>query len=51
MATGCRSSRKEHPVSAGAGVVWRVRPGDEVRRGQVVFELHADDPSRFGPGT
>ena len=46
---GAGRAQKEHPVSAAAGVVWRVRPGDEVRRGQVVFELHADDPSRFGP--
>ena len=46
---GAGRSRKEDPVSAGAGIVWRVRPGDEVRRGQVVFELHADDPAQFDP--
>jgi len=44
---GAGRSRKEHPVSASAGVVWRARPGDPVRAGEVLFELHADDPTRI----
>jgi thymidine phosphorylase len=46
---GAGRARKEDPVSATAGVVWRVRPGDRVRRGDVLMELHADDPQRFHP--
>jgi thymidine phosphorylase len=34
-------------VSASAGVVCRAKPGDRVSRGDVVLELHADDPDRF----
>ncbi|MEW6582001.1 MAG: thymidine phosphorylase, partial [Actinomycetota bacterium] len=38
---------KEDPVSAAAGVALRVRAGDTVAAGQVVAELHADDPVRI----
>ncbi|MGB3410517.1 MAG: thymidine phosphorylase [Microthrixaceae bacterium] len=42
---GAGRSRKEDSVSAGAGVTWKVRPGDQVSKGDVVFELHCDDPA------
>jgi thymidine phosphorylase len=44
---GAGRARKEDPVSPGAGVVLHAKPGDEVRQGQPLFELHADDPARF----
>ena len=44
---GAGRARKEDPVSAAAGVVLLAKPGDEVRAGEPLLELHADDPSRF----
>jgi thymidine phosphorylase len=44
---GAGRARKEDPVSAGAGVVMLAKPGDEVRAGQPLLELHTDEPSRF----
>ncbi|NUT36174.1 MAG: thymidine phosphorylase [Hamadaea sp.] len=44
---GAGRARKEDPVSAGAGVLLRVRPGDKVAEGDVVAELHADDADRI----
>jgi thymidine phosphorylase len=44
---GAGRARKEDPVSAGAGVVLFAKPGDSVRRGDPLLELHADDPGRF----
>ncbi len=44
---GAGRARKEDPVSAGAGVVMLAKPGDTVRAGQALLELHADDPARF----
>jgi thymidine phosphorylase len=44
---GAGRARKEDPVSAAAGVVLHAKPGDEVREGQPLLELHADDPARF----
>ncbi len=32
---------------AGAGVVLHAKPGDEVRAGEPLLELHADEPARF----
>ena len=46
---GAGRARKEDPVSASAGVVWTVRPGDTVHRGDVLFELHAEDTALFHP--
>ncbi|GGK84059.1 thymidine phosphorylase [Mangrovihabitans endophyticus] len=43
---GAGRARKEDPVSFGAGVQLRVRPGDRVRAGDVVLELRTDDPHR-----
>jgi thymidine phosphorylase len=34
-------------VSATAGVLCLATLGDRVAKGQPLFELHADDPSRF----
>ncbi|MCY1144946.1 thymidine phosphorylase [Actinoplanes sp. Pm04-4] len=44
---GAGRARKEDPVSFGAGVLLKVRPGDEVRAGDVLLELRADDPARI----
>jgi thymidine phosphorylase len=44
---GAGRARKEDAVSAGAGVVLHAKPGDEVRRGEPLLELHTDEPARF----
>jgi thymidine phosphorylase len=44
---GAGRARKEDPVSAAAGVVLHAKPGDSVRAGDPLLELHADDPARF----
>ncbi|MEU4687411.1 thymidine phosphorylase [Actinoplanes sp. NPDC023714] len=44
---GAGRARKEDPVSFGAGVQLKVRPGDRVRTGDVLLELRADDESRI----
>ncbi len=44
---GAGRARKEDPVSAGAGVVMLAKPGDTVRQGEPLLELHADDSARF----
>ena len=44
---GAGRGRKEDPVSAGAGVVLHAQVGDDVREGEPLFELHADDAGRF----
>jgi thymidine phosphorylase len=44
---GAGRARKEDPVSPGAGVVLLAKPGDPVRAGQPLLELHTDDPARF----
>jgi thymidine phosphorylase len=44
---GAGRSRKEDQVSPGAGVVMRAKPGAQVRAGEPVLTLHADEPSRF----
>lgn len=46
---GAGRARKEDPVSAAAGVVLHRKPGDRVRKGDVLYELRADDASRI-PG-
>ena len=46
---GAGRARKEDPVSAAAGVICLAKPGDRVRRGQPLLELHADHEERFGP--
>ncbi len=44
---GAGRARKEDPVSAAAGVILHRRPGDKVRKGDVLYELRADDPARI----
>jgi thymidine phosphorylase len=44
---GAGRARKEDPVSASAGVLCLVKPGEPVEAGQPVLELRADDESRF----
>jgi thymidine phosphorylase len=44
---GAGRARKEHPVSPSAGVVCRVKPGEAVTEGEVLLELHIDDPGRL----
>jgi thymidine phosphorylase len=46
---GAGRARKEDDVSASAGIICLVKPGEEVRAGQPVLELRADDEERFGP--
>jgi thymidine phosphorylase len=44
---GAGRARKEDAVDPAAGVVWLVQPGDEVSAGDVLLELHTDDPTRL----
>ena len=44
---GAGRARKEDSTSATAGVVCLAKPGDEVRAGEPVLELHGDDPALF----
>jgi thymidine phosphorylase len=44
---GAGRARKEDPVSFGAGVQLKVKPGDRVKRGDVLLELRTDDASRI----
>ena len=44
---GAGRARKEDDVSHTAGVRCLAKPGDHVRCGQPILELHADDESRF----
>ncbi|MGH8963237.1 MAG: thymidine phosphorylase [Jatrophihabitantaceae bacterium] len=44
---GAGRARKEDPVSAGAGVLMLAKPGDQVRAGEPLLELHSDDADRF----
>ncbi|MCL2781041.1 MAG: thymidine phosphorylase [Actinomycetia bacterium] len=43
---GAGRARRTGRVSAVAGVVLRAKPGDSVRAGQPLVELHTDDPAR-----
>jgi thymidine phosphorylase len=44
---GAGRARKEDPVSFGAGVLLKVRPGDRVSVGDVLLEMRADDAARI----
>jgi thymidine phosphorylase len=44
---GAGRARQQDPVFFGAGVVMLAKPGDTVHAGQPLFQLHADEPSRF----
>ena len=47
---GAGRARKEDPVSAAAGVLLRVQPGDRVEAGDVLCDLYADDDRRISAG-
>lgn len=44
---GAGRERREHDVQAAAGVLCLVSPGDTVKAGQPLFELHTDTPEKF----
>ncbi|MET0423151.1 MAG: thymidine phosphorylase [Actinoplanes sp.] len=44
---GAGRARKEDPVSFGAGVLLKVKPGDRVAAGDVLLELRTDEASRI----
>jgi thymidine phosphorylase len=44
---GAGRARKEDPVSAAAGVVWRAGLGEQVTAGQPLLELQTDDAARI----
>jgi thymidine phosphorylase len=44
---GAGRERREHDVQRAAGILCRAKPGDAVRAGQPLFELHTDTPERF----
>lgn len=44
---GAGRARKEDSVQAGAGITWTATQGDAVKKGQVLFTLHTDEPARF----
>ena len=44
---GAGRARKEDTVSAVAGIVCRVKPGEAVAKGQPLLELHTEQPERF----
>ena len=44
---GAGRARKEDPVSASAGVVMLRKPGEPVRAGEPILELHTESPDRF----
>ncbi|HXS63071.1 MAG TPA: thymidine phosphorylase [Streptosporangiaceae bacterium] len=44
---GAGRARKEDPVSAGAGVICKVKPGEQVKFSQPLLELRTDEPERF----
>ena len=47
---GAGRARKEDPVSPGAGVMCKKKPGDPVRADEPVLELHADDDEHLSAG-
>ncbi|GAA1895346.1 thymidine phosphorylase [Williamsia serinedens] len=44
---GAGRARPGDAVQSEAGVVWHVRPGDRVRRGQPIMTMHTRTPERF----
>ncbi len=46
---GAGRARIQDQVSAAAGIICLAKPGEEVRAGQPVLELRADEEDRFGP--
>jgi len=44
---GAGRERKEDPVSAAAGIICLVKPGERVTKGQPILELRTDQEQRF----
>ena len=44
---GAGRARKEDPVSAGAGIILHVKPGDAIDAGDAILTMYADDDARF----
>ncbi|CAN5548338.1 thymidine phosphorylase [soil metagenome] len=44
---GAGRARKEDPVVHAAGIDLRVKPGDAVKKGDVLFTMHTNEPARF----
>jgi thymidine phosphorylase len=44
---GAGRSKQGEKVSFGAGIEIHAKPGAEVKKGDVIFTLHADEPARF----
>ncbi len=44
---GAGRARREHGVQEAAGILCLAKPGDAVRGGDPLFELHTDTPERF----
>ena len=44
---GAGRARAQDPVIHAAGIDLHKKPGDSVKKGDVLWELHADDPARF----
>jgi thymidine phosphorylase len=44
---GAGRAKKEDPVSPTAGVVCLAKPGDQIRTGEPVLELHGDNNDSF----
>jgi thymidine phosphorylase len=44
---GAGRARREHEVQQAAGILCRAKPGDVVRVGEPLFELHTDTAERF----
>ena len=49
LGADARLSADPDEVGEAAGVVLHRRPGDAVTRGDVLYELRADDAARIGP--
>jgi len=44
---GAGRARKEDPVVHAAGIDLAVKPGDAVKKGDVLFTMHTDESARF----
>ena len=44
---GAGRSRQGEAVQAGAGIEMHAKPGEIVKKGQVIYTLHTDEPARF----
>lgn len=44
---GAGRARAQDPVQQAAGILLHAKPGDKVAEGDILFELHADEPARF----